>query len=79
MASPRACQDLVATSYNIANDILTLFNVNRMVDTLHLTANTGITGLAQQDFGVSQVGGSVVIHADGPSYGQGGNLLPIHG
>jgi hypothetical protein len=30
------------------------------------------------NFCVSQVGGSVVVHADGTSYHDGGTLLPVH-
>ena len=35
-------------------------------------------GPAPANFGVSQVGGSVVIHADGSSYKDGGVLLAHH-
>lgn len=68
-------EDITATSYDLKHDMLRLFDGNKMVDDL----SAATTGIAQQDFGVSQVGGSVVIHSNGSYYSDGGSLLPMHG
>jgi hypothetical protein len=70
---------LTASSYSYANDMLSVFNGKSVVDTLKLamqTSNPG--GQLPTNFGVSQVGGSVIIHTDGSAYNEGGALLPMH-
>ena len=71
-------EGLRATSYSYHNDMLTLFNGKSVLDTLNLTVEKVGSG-SPTNFGVSQVGGSVVIHADGSSYHDGGRLLAMHG
>jgi hypothetical protein len=66
-------EGLKATSYSLKTDLLSLYKGNMLVDQVHL----GFLGTAS-NFGVSQVGGSVVIHADGSSYKDGGVLLAHH-
>jgi hypothetical protein len=66
-------EGLKATSYSLKPDLLSLYKGNVLVDQVHL----GFLGTAS-NFGVSQVGGSVVIHADGSSYKDGGVLLAHH-
>jgi hypothetical protein len=58
-------EGLHATRYSLTNDLLSMFNNGRLVDTLRFSLGTqdGMTPL-----GVSQVGGSVVIHTDGALY-----------
>ena len=68
---------LVATSYSLKNDLLTVFNCEKAIDHVRLTLGA-VGGYGPQDFGVSQTGSGVVIHADGASYGDGGTLLPLH-
>ena len=58
--------------------MLTLFNGKSVIDTLNLTVEKVGSG-SPANFGVSQVGGSVVVHADGSAYHDGGRLLPVHG
>jgi hypothetical protein len=80
-------EGLKATSYSFKNDILSVFNGNTVIDTLKLALSAPQTTgplpefgapSAPANFGVSRVGGSVVIHADGPKYADGGTLLPVH-
>jgi hypothetical protein len=71
-------EGLRATSYSYHNDMLTLFNGKSVIDTLNLTVEKVGSG-SPANFGVSQVGGSVVVHADGSAYHDGGRLLPVHG
>lgn len=72
-------QGVTADSYTYQNDMLSLYNGSTVVDTLNLALQTSNNGLAAAtNFGVSQVGGSVVLHADGASYQGGGTLLPVH-
>ena len=71
-------EGLKATSYSLKNDLLSIFNGKSVVDTLNLSVET-VGGSAPSHFGVSQVGSSVVIHADGSSYHDGGRLLAMHG
>ena len=71
-------EGLKATSYSLKNDLLSIFNGKSVVDTMNLSVQTVGVG-NPTDFGVSQVGGSVVIHADGSSYHDGGKLLAMHG
>jgi hypothetical protein len=66
-------EGLKATSYSLKTDLLSLYHGNTLVDQVHLA----FLGTAS-NFGVSQVGGSVVIHADGSSYKDGGVLLAHH-
>ena len=79
-------EGLKATSYSLKPDLLSLYRGNVLVDQLKLAfmstpvtlqQNDGGSG-APRNFGVSQVGGSVVIHADGSSYRDGGVLLAHH-
>jgi hypothetical protein len=70
-------EGLKATSYSFKNDLLSIFHGHTIIDTLKLAVQTVGAG-SPVNFGVSQVGGSVVVHADGPSYHDGGNLLPLH-
>jgi hypothetical protein len=70
-------EGLRATSYSYKNDILSIFDGRSVIDTLKLAVQT-INGSAPVAFGVSQVGSSVVVHADGSSYHDGGTLLPVH-
>jgi hypothetical protein len=79
-------EGLKATSYSLKPDLLSLYRGNVLVDQLKLAfmstpvtlhQNDGLSG-APRNFGVSQVGGSVVIHADGSSYKDGGVLLAHH-
>jgi hypothetical protein len=78
-------EGLKATSYSLKTDLLTLYRGNVAIDQVKLAflatpvslANDHGTG-APSNFGVSQVGGSVVIHADGFSYKDGGVLLAHH-
>lgn len=80
-------EGLKATSYSFKNDILSVFSGNTVLDTLKLALSAPETTgplsefgepTAPANFGVSQVGGSVVIHADGPRYQDGGTLLGVH-
>jgi hypothetical protein len=71
-------EGLKATSYSLKNDLLSIFNGSRIIDTLNLSVQS-VGGSAPERFGVSQVGGSVVIHADGQAYHDGGKLLAMHG
>jgi hypothetical protein len=71
-------EGLRATSYSLKNDLLSIFNGNHIIDTMSLTVEP-VGGSSPVRFGVSQVGGSVVIHADGSSYHDGGRPLPMHG
>ena len=66
-------EGLKATSYSLKPDLLSLYKGNVLVDQVKLA----FLGTAS-NFGVSQVGGSVVIHADGSSYKDGGVLLAHH-
>ena len=68
-------EGLKATSYALKNDLLSIFNGRSVVDTMKLTTES-IGGYGPQNFGVSQVGGSVVVHADGSAYN--GTLLAVH-
>jgi hypothetical protein len=70
-------EGLKATSYSYKNDVLTLFKGRAVIDTLKLAVQAVGSG-SPVDFGVSQVGGSVVVHADGTSYHDGGTLLAVH-
>jgi hypothetical protein len=70
-------EGLKGTSYSYKNDVLSLFKGSTVIDTLKLTETT-INGSPPVNFGVSQVGASVVVHADGTSYHDGGTLLPVH-
>ena len=72
-------EGLHASSYSFANGKLNLFAGNRMIDSLKLTLQTPVQGQPATNFGVSQVGGSVIVHADGVAYVDGGTLLPLHG
>lgn len=71
-------EGLKATSYSLKGDLLSIFNGKSIVDTMNLSVQS-VGGSAPANFGVSQVGGSVVIHADGSSYHDGGKLLAMHG
>ena len=72
-------QGVTADSYTYQNDMLSLYNGSTVVDTLNLALQTSNNGLAAAtDFGVSQAGGSVILHADGNTYQGGGTLLPVH-
>jgi hypothetical protein len=78
-------EGLKATSYSLKPDLLSLYRGNVLVDQLKLAfMSTPVTlqhdngSGAPSNFGVSQVGGSVVIHADGSSYKDGGVLLAHH-
>jgi hypothetical protein len=71
-------EGLKATSYSLNNDLLSIFNGKTIVDTMNLAVQS-VGGSSPVRFGVSQVGGSVVVHADGSSYHDGGRLLPMHG
>ena len=68
---------LSATSYSLQNDMLTLFDGDTAIDHVRLTLGA-VNGFGPQDFGVSQTGAGVVVHADGASYKDGGTLLPLH-
>jgi hypothetical protein len=57
----------------LKTDLLSLYKGNMLVEQVHL-AFMGTPA----NFGVSQVGGSVVIHADGSSCKDGGVLLAHH-
>ncbi len=70
-------EGLKATSYSFKNDMLSIFHGKSVIDILKLSVQT-VGGNEPVNFGVSQVGGSVVVHADGVSYHDGGNLLPLH-
>jgi hypothetical protein len=70
-------EGLRATSYSYKNDILSIFDGRSVIDTLKLAVQT-INGSAPVAFGVSQVASSVVVHADGSSYHDGGTVLPVH-
>ncbi len=69
---------LQATGYTLNDGLLSLYQGHTVIDTMALTlvehAQNG--GPTAEDFGVSQVGGDVVVHADGTSYHDGGALLP---
>jgi hypothetical protein len=78
-------EDLKATSYSLKPDLLSLYRGNVLVDQVKLAFMSTPATLQQDNgsgapsnFGVSQVGGSVVIHADGSSYKDGGVLLAHH-
>lgn len=71
-------EGLKATSYSYHNDMLTLFNGRTAIDTLKVVQQSFADG-SPVDFGVSQVGGSVVISADGGQSSIGGKLLAMHG
>jgi hypothetical protein len=71
-------EGLKATSYSLKGDLLSIFNGKSIVGTMNLTLEKIGSG-SPTNFGVSQVGGSVVIHADGSSYHDGGKLLAMHG
>jgi hypothetical protein len=71
-------EGLKATSYSLKNDLLSIFSGKSVIDTMNLSVQP-VGGSSPVRFGVSQVGGSVVIHADGSSYHDGGRLLPVHG
>jgi hypothetical protein len=68
-------EGLKATSYSFKNDLLSLFNGKTVVDTLKLALQVQPDPVV---FGVSQVGGSVVVHAEGSFYSDGGQLLALH-
>ena len=79
-------EGLKATSYSLKPDLLSLYRGNVLIDQMKLAflatpvtleQNDGLSG-APRNFGVSQVGNSVVIHADGSSYKDGGVLLAHH-
>ena len=70
-------EGLRATSYSLKGDLLSIFNGKSIVDTMNLSVQS-VGGSAPVAFSVSQVGGSVVIHADGSSYRNGGALLAHH-
>jgi hypothetical protein len=70
-------EGLKATSYSLKGDLLNIFNGKSIVDTMNLSVQS-VGGSAPVAFGVSRVGGSVVIHADGSSYRDGGALLAHH-
>ena len=80
-------EGLKATSYSLKPDLLSLYRGNVLVDQMRLefmgtpvALGTNVHGVTTPtNFGVSQVGSSVVIHADGTSYRDGGRLLPVHG
>lgn len=70
---------LTATSYDLKQGVLSLFNGNTVIDRLNLTLTTGANGaLPASNFGVSQVAGSVILHADSGGYQETGTLLPVH-
>lgn len=70
---------LTATSYDMKQGVLTLFNGSVVIDKLNLTLATGANGtLAATGFGVSEVAGSVILHGDDGSYHETGTLLPVH-
>ena len=79
-------EGLKATSYSLKPDLLSLYRGNVLVGQIRLAfMGTPVPvgadpshGPAPTNFGVSQVGGSVVIHADGSSYRDGGVLLAHH-
>lgn len=71
-------EGLKATSYSLKNDLLSIFNGNHIIDTMSLSVQS-VGGSSPVRFGVSEVNGSVVIHADGSSYHDGGKLLAMHG
>ncbi len=78
-------EGLKATSYSLKPDLLSIYRGNVLVDQLKLAFMSTPVSLAgdhgtqaPSNFGVSQVGGSVVIHADGSSYRDGGVLLAHH-
>ena len=68
-------EGLKATSYSLKNDLLSVFNGRSIVDTMKLTTES-IGNYGPQNLGVSQIGGSVVVHADGSAYN--GTLLAVH-
>jgi hypothetical protein len=68
---------LKGTSYSLKNDLLTIFNGNKVVDTLSVTPMTN--GGPVAPIVVSQTSGGISIHADGSAYTGGGHVLPLHG
>ena len=70
-------EGLNATSYSFKNDLLSIFHGKTAIDTLRLAVQK-VGADAPVNFGVSQVGSSVVIHANGSLYSDGGKLLPLH-
>jgi hypothetical protein len=73
-----------ATSYAWQHDMLSMYQGNRVVDTMHVyTDRTWNAAFGASQFGVSQVGNNVVIHADTNGYyaggGAGGVALGVHG
>jgi hypothetical protein len=67
-------EGIQATSYSLQNDLLSLFNGNTVVDTLRFAVQSA-GGFQPHDFGVSQVGGAVVVHSDNFL---GGTALGVH-
>ena len=65
---------ITADSYTFNNDILTLSNGGKTVDTVNLALDTKAV-YGPQNFGVSQVGSDIIVHANGASYTAGGTLL----
>lgn len=68
-----------ASGYSYHNDMLNLtpYPNGQVIGSIKLTLGV-VDNYGPQNFGVSQVGGNVVIHADGLSYKAGGTLLPVH-
>ena len=65
---------VTADSYTFNNDLLSLSNGGQVVDTVNLALDTKAY-YGPQNFGVSQVGSDIYVHANGASYTAGGTLL----
>ena len=63
---------LHATSANLSNDMLQMFNGNELVDTVRLTGGQGLQ-LEQNSSGVMLTAGTDMYQPGGP-----GTIIPLH-
>lgn len=68
---------LKGTSYSLKNDLLTIFNGHKVVDTLRFETSAVAGSAPPTALVVSQNAGGITIHADGNSYTGGGHALPL--